>query len=171
MINFSPSNAALALRQECDSDREFLRGLYASTRREEMTASGWNANQIDAFLAEQFRLQSQHYATTFTDAEFWILEHRGQPIGRLYLDERDDEFRVIDIALVPESRGLGLGGQLLKDLQAFAEARNKCIRIHVEQNNPAMSLYRRLGFEPLEEHGIYLLMEWCALELNPANSQ
>ena len=32
--------------------------------------------------------------------------------------------------------------------------------IHVEKNNPAMRLYRRLGFRTEEDKGVYDLMRW-----------
>ena len=34
------------------------------------------------------------------------------------------------------------------------------MRIHVEHNNPAMRLYKRLGFRKIDDNGIYHLMEW-----------
>jgi predicted GNAT family acetyltransferase len=40
-----------------------------------------------------------------------------------------------------------------------ADASSRKLSIHVEMNNPARSLYGRLGFEPAGEHGVYLLME------------
>ena len=43
---------------------------------------------------------------------------------------------------------------------AEGEASGLLVRIHVEENNPAMRLYLRLGFEKIEEQGIYHLMEW-----------
>lgn len=45
---------------------------------------------------------------------------------------------------------------------AQAAAQAKAVRIHVEQTNPAMRLYRRLGFRQVGEHGIYHLMQWHA---------
>jgi hypothetical protein len=35
-------------------------------------------------------------------------------------------------------------------------------RIHVERFNPALRLYERLGFRPIEDKGVYLFMEWRA---------
>jgi predicted GNAT family acetyltransferase len=40
-----------------------------------------------------------------------------------------------------------------------ADASSRTLSIHVEQNNPARSLYDRLGFLPAGEHGVYVLME------------
>jgi hypothetical protein len=47
----------------------------------------------------------------------------------------------------------------LRDLQTEAAAA-KPLTIHVEQFNPALRLYTRLGFRPIAEHGVYLLLEW-----------
>jgi hypothetical protein len=36
------------------------------------------------------------------------------------------------------------------------------VSIHVEKLNPAMGLYRRLGFICVEDKGVYDLMHWNA---------
>ena len=83
-----------------------------------------------------------------------------RPIGRIYTDNRIDEIRLIDIALLPEYRGKGIGASLLSDLQDKADAVGKPIRIHVEKFNPALRLYERLGFTHIADTGVYYLMEW-----------
>ena len=149
-----------ALLQGEGNDLPFLRALYASTREAELAPTGWPQQQIDAFLLQQFEAQHHHYMEHFAGADFdLIVDGGGEPIGRLYLEEREDEFRVIDIALVPEARGHGIGGRILGDILQRAFASGKAVRIHVEKNNPALRFYRRLGFEPVEESGVYHLME------------
>jgi ribosomal protein S18 acetylase RimI-like enzyme len=66
----------------------------------------------------------------------------------------------MDIALLPPHRNRGIATALLRDLQTEAAAAAKSLSIHVEQFNPALRLYTRLGFRPIAEHGVYLLMEW-----------
>ena len=34
------------------------------------------------------------------------------------------------------------------------------VTIHVEKNNPAMSLYKKLGYKLIEDQGVYDLMQW-----------
>jgi ribosomal protein S18 acetylase RimI-like enzyme len=41
-----------------------------------------------------------------------------------------------------------------------AGKKNKGVHLHVEEANPAASLYRRLGFSEVERNGIHRLMEW-----------
>lgn len=89
-----------------------------------------------------------------------MIERFGAPIGRLYLFNKEDEVRLVDIALLPEARGSGIGTALLEDLFVFARQVAKPVTIHVEANNPAMRLYRRLGFAQIEDKGVYHLMEW-----------
>lgn len=152
----------VSFRPVTDADRGFLRELYAGTRREEMALSGWARDDIENFLTQQFEAQDHHYRTHFTTADYDLILHENEPIGRLYLDERDDEFRVIDIALLPAWRGLGIGGRLMRGILDRARAAGKSVRIHVEGRNPAMRLYQRLGFRPVGETGVYQLMEWRA---------
>ena len=68
----------------------------------------------------------------------------------------------MDIALLPEYRNGGIGSGLLRELLEEAAATSRRLTIHVERYNPALRLYRRLGFEPVGETGVYLL-----LALNP----
>lgn len=66
--------------------------------------------------------------------------------------------------MLPEYRGSGLGGALMRDLLDEAAAAGKAMSIHVEKYNPAMRLYRRLGFVTEEDKGVYDLMRWRAPE-------
>jgi ribosomal protein S18 acetylase RimI-like enzyme len=93
-----------------------------------------------------------------------IIESNGGQIGRMYVDRSESDILLMDIALIPEFRGRGLGGQLMAALLAEAEAAKKAVRIHVERNNPALHLYERLKFRVLEDKGVHYMMEWRADE-------
>ena len=53
-----------------------------------------------------------------------------------------------------------------RDLSLVATASGRPVGIMVEKFNPAMRLYRRLGFTDVAEHGVYQEMEWL-----PGDSQ
>ena len=152
--------ASTTLRPVTPEDHELLYRIYASTREDEMAQVDWTREQKEDFLRFQFEAQHKYYTEQFPDAAFDLVLLDGEPIGRLYIDRRDDEIRLIDIALLPESRGGGIGGRLMKEILDEGAAAGKLVRIHVEQFNPAMRLYLRLGFEKIEEQGVYHLMEW-----------
>ena len=152
--------AGIKLRLKRDDDRPFLADLYASTRADEMALLDWPAEEKTAFLAMQFEAQTRHYDEHYADAEFLVIERDGLSIGRLYLQRREDEIRVVDIALLPEARRGGIGGRLLRRVLDEATETGRVVRIHVERNNPAMVLYKRLGFRRIDDLGVYHLMEW-----------
>ena len=149
----------VGLRPVRSSDREFLLAVYASTREAELALVDWSDEQKDAFVRHQFEAQTAHYLEHYTGASFKVIEVDGEPAGRLYVARWEDEIRVMDIALLPEHRGTGIGTRLLRDLLDEAEASGKKVTVHVELNNPALRLYQRLGFRPVAERGVYLLLE------------
>jgi ribosomal protein S18 acetylase RimI-like enzyme len=134
--------------------------VYASTRAEEMRLAPWPPEQVEAFLRSQFELQHREYGRIFPEASYEVLVVDGADAGRLYVHRAEDELHVVDVALLPEFRGRGIGTALLRELMDEAGAAGKRVSIYVEETNPAQSLYRRLGFEPVAEQGVYLLMEW-----------
>lgn len=143
-----------------DEDLPFLGQLYAESRREEVAATGWPPEAQAAFLAQQFDAQHRHYQAQYPGAEWLVIERGGERIGRLYLVEWPSQFRIIDITLAEGCRGRGIGRAILEDVQSLAAAAGKRVSIHVEKMNPAMKLYLRLGFERIEDKGVYDLMEW-----------
>jgi GNAT superfamily N-acetyltransferase len=151
---------SVVFRPAGDADRPFLRALYASTREDEMRLVDWTEEQKDEFLTQQFNAQHDYYHQQFPAAEFLVVERDGEAVGRIYLDRRATGLRLVDIALVPEMRSQGLGAALLLDLLDEGRAVNLPVSIHVERNNPAMRLYLRLGFRPIEDKGVYQLLEW-----------
>ncbi|MEO8493739.1 MAG: GNAT family N-acetyltransferase [Planctomycetota bacterium] len=152
--------ADITFRPITDDDLEFLCGLYASTREEELKPVPWSDAEKANFLRMQFHAQHVHYQNAFADAQYLIILSGEELIGRLYLHRRDDEHRVVDIALLPAHRGRGLGTRILRDIQHEAAAAGKPVRIHVEMFNPAMHFYERLGFHRIADRGAYYLMEW-----------
>lgn len=153
--------APVQFRPAVGADEQFLCKLYASTRADEMQLVDWSPEQKDAFLKMQFQAQHQYYHEQFPNAEFLVVEQDRVAIGRIYLDRRSDDLRLIDIALLPEARNQGLGSALLKDLLDESRESGLPVRIHVEGFNPAIRLYVRLGFNAIEDRGVYQLMEWC----------
>ena len=150
----------ISFRSIGDEDRPFLRRLYASTRADELAVVDWTEEQKEEFLGFQFGAQHDYYQEQFPDARFDLVLVDGEPAGRLYVDRREDEIRLIDIALLPDYRRRGIGGRLMSEVLDQGREAGLPVQIHVEQNNPAMRLYDRLGFQRVEEHGVYWLMRW-----------
>ena len=154
--------AGLSFRPVMPSDIDFLSQVYRSTREEELAQTGWDKARIDAFLEMQFQAQHQHYQQHYQNADWLIIQSNAKDVGRFYIEELASEYRVIDIALLPEARGHGMGHAILSDTIELASSKGRAVGIHVEKTNPAISLYRRLGFTKTEDKGVYDLMHWRA---------
>jgi ribosomal protein S18 acetylase RimI-like enzyme len=148
------------LRPETDADIAFLMRLFASTREHELAPLPWTAEQKAAFLAQQFQAQRRHYRTQLDNCAFDVIQHQGVPAGRIYVQTDPTHLHLVDISLLPDWRGQGVGAAILEALQAAAAARDKGLSAFVEQSNPARRLYQRLGFTEVADHGVYLEIVW-----------
>jgi ribosomal protein S18 acetylase RimI-like enzyme len=136
--------------------------VYASTRAAEMELVDWSESDKQAFLRQQFTAQRTYYQQHYATASFQVVLRGDAMVGRLYVNRGPTEIRIIDIALLPEYRGGGIGTRLLRDVLGEATRERKVVTIHVERFNPALDWYLRLGFKPIEDRGVYVLMRWSA---------
>jgi ribosomal protein S18 acetylase RimI-like enzyme len=151
---------AILLRPTTDADRELLLAVYASTRVEELDQVPWAPGAREAFLEMQFTAQDHEYRRLNPRGSFDVIEVDGRPAGRLYVDRRPGDLRIVDIAVLPEFRNRGIGRRLVEELQQQAAAEGRIVSIHVEAHNRAAGLYERLGFVLAEDLGVYRRMEW-----------
>ncbi len=155
---------AIVLRPATRDDLPLAARLYAAFRSPELLLAPWSAEDKQAFLDDQFRLQHSHFVRQFHRADFWIVcDADMAPVGRFYLDRSIREWRLVDILLAPAARGRGIGSALIRWAQALAaNAGADGIALHVAINNPrAQALYMRLGFVAHESaDGLHIPMRW-----------
>lgn len=86
----------------------------------------------------------------------------------------DKDTPSLAISLLPEYRGQGIGTKLLNDLLSLlCEKGFRQVSLSVQKKNPAVRLYKRAGFQILEEKGTEYLMflEYPRLEIQLAQTQ
>jgi len=154
------AHRTVLLRPTTAEDREFLVDLYGSTRAEELSQVVWPEGTREAFIRMQFEAQDADYRRNNPAGSFDVIEVDGVRAGRLYVDRRPGDIRIVDISLLPEFRGVGVGGGLITALIEEAVESGRSVSIHVEIHNPAATLYERLGFVTVAEQGLYRRMEW-----------
>ena len=160
----------IILRNIQESDLAILCKIYGSTRTEELEkGTDWSEEQKNIFIEHQFLAQHEYYQKNYTGAKFYIIEKDNKTIGRLYIDFFFEKkgIRIVDITLLPDWRGKNIGSSILKEILEKAAKANRNVTIHVESFNPAMELYKRLGFTKISEtNGVYHLMEWNPNEID-----
>jgi ribosomal protein S18 acetylase RimI-like enzyme len=154
--------AGLTFRPVVEADMPFLARVYASTGRETLAVTALNETQKAAILLLQFRAQHAHFQQHYPQADMLVVMGGGHDIGRLYLARWPNRHGIIELTLLPEFRRHGAGEVLLRDLTEEAAAAGKDVTILLEKRNPAMRLFRRLGFVTEEHKGAHDLLRWSA---------
>lgn len=156
-----PGGGRLTLRKVQPDDDSFLLEVYASTRADELAQVDWSDEQKHQFISWQFGLQRREYDARFPDAEYNVILVDGAPAGRIWVGRKEDEIRLLDIALLPQFQNLGVGTLLVQRLIDIAAREGLPLRHMVfVLNNNARPFYERLGFVVTEELGAYNHMEW-----------
>jgi len=162
------SNHAITLRPAQPEDEAFLAAVYGSTREQEMAMVPWDAAQREAFILSQFRAQRTHYQSEYPQARDSIIMLNtglsrlsgGQPIGRIYIDRRECEIRIMDFTLLPAFRGQGIGTPILRRVMDEAAQTGKNVSINLDAFSTSHRLFERLGFKPTETTGFHTLFVW-----------
>ena len=151
----------VTLRPVTKEDDQFLLEVYGSTRADELGQVEWAEGQKEMFLRWQFDLQRSEYEARFPDARYQLILLDGEPAGRIWTGEDDEQIRLLDIALLPQFQNRGAGTVLLKALMKEAASAGKVLRHMVfVLNNDGHRFYERLGFVVIEDLGAYKHMEY-----------
>jgi ribosomal protein S18 acetylase RimI-like enzyme len=144
---FLATPVRFALRPEVEADAPFRMALFRVSR-----GPGWDqiplpADRLAKIMEQQFNAQIQGYRAAYPLARLEIITVEDRPIGRLATDRGADALHLIDIAVVPEWRGQGIGAAVLRALMDEAADAATPLTLQVARDNlAAQRLYHRLGF-------------------------
>ncbi len=150
----------IKLRPSVPEDEDFLAAVYGSTRHQELAMVPWTDEQKDAFIKFQLNAQLTHYRTEYPNAEYLIILFDAEPAGRLYLDLRESEIRIMDITLLPEHRRKGISSPIIRRLMDKASALEKKLSINLDKLSQSQPIFERFGFKPTEDTGFHVLYVW-----------
>lgn len=149
----------LTLRPEQPDDLIFRYQLFCDSRTPEWYQVELPDDLRGQLMGHQFDAQTVSYVNEFPAARFDIIELDGRPIGRIVVDREHGDINLVDQAIVPELRNQGLGTAIMTWLIAESVETGLPISLYVaNSNDPSLRLYRRLGFETLEDTELYLKM-------------
>jgi ribosomal protein S18 acetylase RimI-like enzyme len=144
------------------SDDAFLKDLFAATR-DDLRAVLLDPAMLAPLIDMQWRAQSAGYRQAYPAADSLIVERAGLPLGRLLVDCTLPQWRIVDVALLPQARGQGHGTALLRALQERAGKAGASLALAVQRDNPgARRLYAALGFVAAGGDALDEQMAWPA---------
>ncbi|THD34762.1 MAG: N-acetyltransferase [Sphingomonas sp.] len=134
----------LQVAVENEAHRPFLDALF-------IACSPMRGVLPDPMMQQQAALRETAYRTDHPVAMRRVVVAKGAPIGRIIVDWGfDGAALLVDIAVAPERQGAGMGTALLHAYLDVADRRGQPAMLHVMRDNPALRLYARLGFAPVE---------------------
>lgn len=158
-----------ALRPEVEADTAFRLALFRTSRGEAWDHVPLPPDMLARIMEQQFHIQTQGYRTAYPDARLEIVTVDGAPVGRLATHRDAASVHLVDIALVPERRGQGIGEAILRALMAEAAAAGTPLGLQVARDNPgAQRLYHRLGFVLTAANDTHLTLAWLPTTLQEA---
>lgn len=142
-------------------EEEFFYLLYRKSREQELALWNWTEQEKEAFLHMQYTFQCQSYQRQFPNLEARMIYFESGPIGKLLTVRNQNEWRLVDITLLPDYQGIGIGSHFLLELQNEARTRKVPLCLSVQTNNvKAYEWYQRLGFQKVSENEVYISMQW-----------
>ena len=136
------------LRPAEPSDLEFIWRLRVATMKHMIEqAYGWDEPTQRAYAEESLGGM--------------IVLVGEKPTGVVTLADWGDQLHVVWMAIASEVQGRGLGRALVEYCQLQAQRAKTPLTLQVLQNNPAVTMYQRFGFEAYGRNGPHkLLMRW-----------
>lgn len=142
-------------------DNQFLYEVYASSRMAEVNGWHWDEQQKQQFLQMQYQIQETSYKHNYLNLETEIIIHENKRVGRLLLADLMNKLIIVDLTILPQFQGKGIGTKILLDTQDKAKSQGKNIQLSVNRCNiRAKILYERLEFQEVERTDMYVFMEW-----------
>lgn len=145
MINFS----LITIIPADESYYEFSYRVKKEAYSEYITQVwGWDENKQREFFAQDWQ-----------NLKPSIIQYNNQPIGTICISYDNEGLHIERFYILPEYQHKGIGSYLLKQLLEKADKKNLPAKLCVLKVNPAISLYRRHGYEIINEDEIMYHME------------
>ncbi|WLR52036.1 N-acetyltransferase [Bacillus tianshenii] len=145
-------------------DGDFLFDVYASSRLNEVKGWGWTHQEMQHFLQMQFQCQQHSYHMYYPDLNTRIILFQNEKAGRLLIANSEERINIVDLTLLPEFQNIGIGTHILEEVLTEAKACKRSVQLSVARNNDrAIRLYERLGFQHVHADEMYIQMEWRQL--------
>jgi ribosomal protein S18 acetylase RimI-like enzyme len=137
----------VSTRPESADDEPFLRSLIIGTVAEELMAASWPEEIRESLLDMQYRARRNSIRANWPQGESLIVLADGQSAGWFFMATLKDEIRLVEISILPEYRGRGIGSKLVEDLISQGARAQLPVRLSVDVTNAgAIRLYSRHGF-------------------------
>lgn len=141
------------LRAIEESDKQDVFEIFLNSRPDLLELISYD-NQNENVILSQFDLSQRYLDFRELDTRY-VIVYENRTIGTLYLRINEKKIEVVSFAILPLFRNKGIGTYILNEIiNKYSDEFE--IRLNVAwYNNEALKLYLRLGFEEIEDLGVY----------------
>ena len=138
-----------------------------------------NTNPADEsnrrFAYEVLEITMNHYVNELPDwdenerrkyhEEIWqskrpkIIMYNNKPIGTIYIAENRNHTEIAQFYILPEYQNKGIGSHILEGILDNSDKAGSTVELEVLKVNPAVSLYKRYGFQVVSSNEYIYQME------------
>ena len=142
--------AKVALRSARQGDGEFAFEVKKAALRDYVRETyGWDEDG-------QRKLHEQR----FRSSAIRIIMYERQDVGLLSTREADDRVQLLQLFLLPEAQGKGIGSHVLSEVLAEARQARRSVVLRVLKSNPwAKAFYERHEFALIGQTETHYMME------------
>jgi ribosomal protein S18 acetylase RimI-like enzyme len=139
------------LRPSEPEDEAFVRRLNQLAYEGVVSAQfgGWDPSKQQAFFDLKWKTQT-----------YFIIVAGGMPVGAVSSIWSDVALTLMELLVLPAHQGIGIGTQVVQQLQKEARSRQLPLLLQVLHLNRARGLYERLGFRVYETTETHYRMRW-----------
>jgi ribosomal protein S18 acetylase RimI-like enzyme len=134
------------IRAESVDDAQFLIQLFAD-------CSPMAGVLPEPIMVQQAELANHGFWSGYPKAMKRIAYVAGEPVGRIMIDW--NTCHGVDIAVLQSARNSGVALAMLRSWLEVADSMGRICTLDVLANNPAMRIYQRLGFVPVDQTDEY----------------
>jgi len=104
--------------------------------------------------------QQNDFRQCFIPQKNKIIVYDNEEIGYVETNEEDNIVHIVELEILPEYQGKGIGSSIIKDIIEYTDASQKRVRIGCFKiNRGAKRLYESLGFKVIEETETHYILE------------
>lgn len=116
---------------------------------------------VDKIWGWDEEYQIKDFENDFDNYIFKIIVVDEKDVGFIQIDESIDSINIIEIHIIPEYQGKGIGSSILKNIIERANNISKIVKIGCFKDNiRARNLYERLGFKVVKTTDTHYMMEY-----------
>ena len=159
-------STSISARPQTPADADFIEDLVIAVRENELGYRELPPTERNKLLREQNHLQLAHYLRVYPQAHYSIIEADKKPIGRLYVDQSPTHIHIVELSILPDFQGHGIGKTYVESIMAESIRTKVPITLSVTKDNSALRFYEKLGFQTRKVTSpTHHVMYWKPLEI------